>query len=429
MLKKIVLGILICLLFITGCANSQPSVSSSAVSEMKTNSSASTVTSSSGVLENDDYIYKIVDNSVTIINYKGNAKDIVIPDTIDGLPVMMIDGDKFSTSEIERFVFPTGMKIIPARIFAIALYLKEVILPPNCETIEAGAFRETYNLQELFIPDSVIEISPYAFECSREFVLLYDNNPLVPQFAQENSILCFKKNEYNPVLTVELVGGKPLNDDKNLGINQEDYNLIKRNSSNDFIIKDKNDYYSLMFDRSVYTGYISFYEGDDISAEAIKQKLTKTSALLYQCGITEFDPKTANTGEAGCFDKLITAAIYCRSPEELKKDIINGSDLSFVDDELLYCETTGLFDVIPKTSLVTGYSEQQHGIWYYPKELPKVTTEVLSFSGNLDGGKFILKVKFTNESGSTCEKTFSYSLVKYHTIGDFYYRVILKSIQ
>ncbi len=428
-MEKIVLGILIFLLFITGCAQSQSGISASAVSDIKTSPLESTFILSSGVFENDDYIYKIVDNSVTILKYKGNETDITIPDTIDGFPVMMIDGDKFVTTEIERFAFPFEMKTISARMFDGALNLKEVILPPNCETIEAGAFRETNSLQELFIPDSVVNISPFAFECSREFVLLYDNNPLVPKFAQESNILYFKRSEYNPVLTVELVGGKPLNDEQNLGINQENFNLVKRTSPNRFAIQDKNDYYDLMFDRSVYTGYISFYEGDNISSEAIKQKLTKTATLLYQCGITEFNPDTVNTGKVGCFDKLVTVAIYCRSPEELKKDVINGSDVRFVTDDILYCETTGLFNVIPETSLVTGYSEQQHGIWYYPKELPKVTTEVLSFNGNLDGGEFILELKFTNDSGTTCEKTFSYSLVKYHTIGDFYYRVILKNIQ
>ncbi len=427
-MKKVFLSIFICVLFITGCVNPQSGVSS-LTSEMKTSSSESMLTSSSGVLENDDYIFKIIDNSVTILKYKGNAKDITIPDTIDGFPIMVFDQNAFKVEAIERFVFPSNMKIIPDNMFDTALNLEEVILPPNCETIEAGAFRETNSLQELYIPDSVVNISPYAFECPREFVLLYDNNPIIAQYAKDNHILCFKRSEYNPVLTVELVGGKPLNDVENLGVRPEIYNMVRRTTPNGSAIKDINDYYNLMFDRGVYTGYISFFEGDDISTEAIKQKLTKTATLLYQCEITEFDPKTVNTGEVGCFDKLVTAAIYCRSSEELKREEINGFDVRFVDDELLYCETTGLFDVIPETSLVTGYSEQQHGIWYYPKELPKITTEVLLFSGNLQDGNIILKVKFTNNVGVTCEKTFSYTLVQYDSVGGDNYRVILKSIE
>ncbi len=97
--------------------------------------------------------------------------------------------------------------------------------------------------------------------------------------------------------------------------------------------------------------------------------------------------------------------------------------------DYLYTEAFGLFDFIPDDSLVTGYSEQQHGIWYYPKELPKVTTEVLSFNGNLKDGDFILKVNFTDNAGDTCEKTFSYTLVQYDSVGGSNYRVILKGIQ
>jgi hypothetical protein len=196
----------------------------------------------------------------------------------------------------------------------------------------------------------------------------------------------------------------------------------------DYILKNDG-FYFIAFERGYYNGYIRFMEGDDISQEAIKQKLVKTATLLYQCGITEFDPKTINTKEVGCFDKLVTAAIYCGWPEQLEVEIMKGSNLRFIDDDLLYVEAFGLFDFIPDDSLVTGYSEQQRGIWYYPKELPKVTTEVLSLDGNLKDGDFTLKVKFTDSTGTTCEKTFSYSLVQYDSVGGSNYRVILKGIQ
>ena len=60
-MEKIVLGILIFLLFITGCAQSQSGISASAVSDIKTSPLESTFILSSGVFENDDYIYKIVE--------------------------------------------------------------------------------------------------------------------------------------------------------------------------------------------------------------------------------------------------------------------------------------------------------------------------------------------------------------------------------
>ena len=135
-----------------------------------------------------------------------------------------------------------------------------------------------------------------------------------------------------------------------------------------------------------------------------------------------------NTGKTGCFDKLVLAAIYCRSPEQLQEDEFKNTDVRFVDDIILHFEAECLFNIVPDSSLVTGYSKQQHGIWYYPKEFPKITTEVLSFSGNLDDGDFILKVKFTDDFGTFCEKTVSYSLVEFNSVGGDNYRVMLKGI-
>jgi len=307
--------------------------------------------------------------------------------------------------------------------------LEKVILSEYCVTIRTCAF-EYSNIYEIVIPDSATEISSAAFsDCLRELVLLYNHNPIFPQFGIDNNVLCAKADEYNSVLPVDLVGGKPLNDEKSIGIGQSDYNLVRRKTIDEYEYYGTNNFNFISFERYIYTGYISFFEGDDTSSKAIKEKLTKTSTLLYQCGITEFDPKTVNTGKAGCFDKLVIAAIYCRSPEQLQEDEFKNTDVRFVDDILLHFEAECLFNIVPDSSLVTGYSKQQHGIWYYPKEFPIITTEVLSFSGNLDNGKYILKVKFTDNSGATCEKIFSYSLVEFDSVGGSNYRVMLKGIQ
>jgi len=408
---------------LVGCAQTpassqQESISSSLAtssqsSQIESIDASSSMDSDSDIKSNGEYNYEIVDNSVTIVEYIGDTEDVILPDTIDELPVKMISANAFRENGLHSVVLPKQIQVIG-----------------NCAFLSTG-------LCEIFIPNSVIEIGENVFnDCTRSLILFYDNNPLVPQYAKENNLLCFKRSEYNPVLDVELIGKKPLNDDKNLGISKDDFNRIGRTPMNEIEFRmgngfyKENNFYSFVFDEyGVNNGYIRFMEGDDLSAGAIQQKLLKTSTMLYQCGITEYDPQTVKKEEVGCYDKLVTAAINFRSPEEIENDVLDGCNVRFVDDEVLYLEAYCLFDFIPDASLVTGYSEQQHGIWYYPKELPEVTTEVLSFSGNLDDGNYILKVKFTDDSGATCEKTFSYSLVQYDSVGGSNYQVILKGIQ
>ena len=110
----------------------------------------------------------------------------------------------------------------------------------------------------------------------------------------------------------------------------------------------------------------------------------------------------------------------------MESGVFDGCKMRFAGDEVLYLEVYCLFDFIPGASLVTGYSEQQHGIWYYPKEFPKLTTKVLSFSYDAD---YVIKIKFTDSTGATCEKIFSYDLAEYDNVGGWNYRVMLKSIR
>jgi len=450
------------IILLTGCTQSKTSSqtesfeSLQASSETESAKSSSAVTSDLNIKSNDEYKYEIVDNSVTIVEYIGSAKDIVVPDTIDGYSVKVIgeyafwgrhgikslqlpdsieviEKSAFEQTGIKKFVFPPKVTVISESVFYES-ELGSVVLPEHVKVIEGGAFGLTY-ITEIFIPDSVTTFDDGFYDCFRSLVILYDNNPLVPQHAKECNILCFKRSEYNPVMDVKLVGGKPLNDDKNLGISQNDYNRIDRQSMND--IEDKiqrgvikaNDYSAISFESGIYNAYSGFMNGDDLSQTAIQQKLTKLSTLLYQCGITEFDPKTVNTGEVGCFDKLVTAAMYCRWPKYSDDDVLDDCDVRFAEDDFLYSEALALFNITPDPSLVTGYSEQQHGIWYYPKELPEVTTEVNSFSGNLDDGNYVINIKFTDKSGSALERTFYFSIEQYDNVGGTYHRIILKGIQ
>ena len=396
-MKKVFCSLVLCAFLMAGCVQKQPvsgtseMTFSSRLSEAVINSSASDV-----ILENDEYEYKIVDKSVILVRYKGNATDVVMPDMIDGYPV----------KEIESAFFKTNVKT--------------VILPENVENFNV-IFTET-NITEVFIPDSVISIIEGAFDdCPRELVLLYDNNPLVPKYAEENNIVCVKRSEYSPILTVELVNGKPLNDEKKQGISQEDYNLIKR----------RNNAVTNWFEIYVSNEYIDFKDKDyeELNNKTIKAKLTKTATLLYQCGITNFDPADIPNANSDYLDKMATFAIYSRSKEEIEEEDEKGSSgILFADDEKIGVNFEIFFGIKPDFSKVTGYSQQQKGIWYYPMEFPNVQTEVLSFSSNAEKMEYTLELRFTPESGNPIEKTFSFKLTEEGTVGGDHHRITLTGI-
>lgn len=357
-----------------------------------------------------------------------NLKLITLPES-----VVAIGKGAFSKTKLEEFKFPSKVKSVSSFIFKAAVHLKKVTLPAHCEVIDALAFRYTGSLNELFIPDGVIKMS-YAFEdCARELVLLYDNNPLVPQYAQENNILCFKRSEYNPVLTVELVNGKPLNDVKNLGISQEDYNLVKRCTPVEMEEVAKDDYYSAIWERTVDNSYISFRYNEGLSTETVTQKLSKTAALLYQCDITQFDSAKKSSYGTDYLDRMTDFAVYVASIFCLKVEGldyyskgITGLRFMYDDDAIAYF--CGIFDFVPDFSLITGYSKQQWGIWYFPKELPELQTEVLSFSSDDETMEYTLEMSFNSENDNIV-KTFSFKLVEHDTVSGPFYRVILTSIK
>jgi len=325
----------------------------------------------------------------------------------------------FSQSGIKNFKFPQKIKEIGNGTFYLS-DLETVTLPENVEVI-GGAFAET-KITEIFIPDSVISISDYAFdECPRELILLYDNNSLVPQYAEEHNILCFQIDEYDPVLAVELVNGEPLNDEEDQGISQEDYNLVKRRNNTNAYLN--------MFDVYVSNEYINFWYNEELTDETIKAKLTKTATLLYQCGITDFDPADIENADSDYLDKLAIFTIYTRSTEEIEDEDEKGtSGVFFENDRKFIANYTIFFGIEPDFSKITGYSEQQKGIWYYPKEFSEVQTEVLAFSGDAEKMEYTLTLRFTPETGTPIEKTFSFIMAEEDTVGGEQYRITLTGI-
>lgn len=132
---------------------------------------------------------------ISIREYIGSDKTVVIPSKIDGQAVTMIARDAFAGTSIESVVIPDSVNIVVARAFygcdqlktvdfgdgiieiqEEAFYkctaLESIILPKNLETIGEGAFYGCTSATEIYIPKTLTNWKnggyryPTFFDCT-----------------------------------------------------------------------------------------------------------------------------------------------------------------------------------------------------------------------------------------------------------------------
>ena len=113
----------------------------------------------------DDYSYVIFKNqktkTVTIYNYTGTDKKIIIPSIINELPVTAINKNAFSKKQLISVVIPEGIEIIGDYAFSNN-FLDEVILAKSVTSIGNYAFTNN-NLTKLILHDNITYIGSNAF--------------------------------------------------------------------------------------------------------------------------------------------------------------------------------------------------------------------------------------------------------------------------
>ena len=118
------------------------------------------------------------EGGISIREYIGSDKTVVIPSKIDGQAVTVIAGGAFVGTSIESVVIPDSVKFVVARAFygcdqlktvdfgdgiieiqEEAFYkctaLESIILPKNLETIGEGAFYGCTSATEIYIPKTL----------------------------------------------------------------------------------------------------------------------------------------------------------------------------------------------------------------------------------------------------------------------------------
>lgn len=127
----------------------------------------SAATSTDSVYEG--FSYKIgFDNTVTITAYDKSSADIVVPDTIEELPVTAIGNgvfkdSLFGTSKITSIKLPDTLKIIGSNAFEGCNSIISIDIPDSVTSIGSCAFYRCLSLETITLPDSMTSIGYSAF--------------------------------------------------------------------------------------------------------------------------------------------------------------------------------------------------------------------------------------------------------------------------
>lgn len=111
-----------------------------------------------------DYGYTINNGSVTITGYMGAGGSVVIPDTIQGIPVTAIGAHAFVYQfAVTSITIPSSVTTIGDTAFGYCSSMESVIIPEGVSTIEKSAFYNCAGLKSVTIPDSVTTVGDSAF--------------------------------------------------------------------------------------------------------------------------------------------------------------------------------------------------------------------------------------------------------------------------
>lgn len=103
------------------------------------------------------------EGGISIREYIGSDKTVVIPSKIDGQAVTVIAGGAFVGTSIESVVIPDSVKFVVARAFYGCDQLKTVDFGDGIIEIQEEAFRECTALESIILPKNLETIGEGAF--------------------------------------------------------------------------------------------------------------------------------------------------------------------------------------------------------------------------------------------------------------------------
>ena len=138
-----------------------------------------------------DYKYALLDDgTVEITDYKGKAKELTIPDMLDGKKVSAIGNSAFySCDSLTSVSIPDSVTSIGDSAFYSCTSLTSVSIPDSVTSIGDRAFFCCISLTSVTIPDSVTSIGDGAFLfCPANLTLTVPRNSYALDYAKANNI-------------------------------------------------------------------------------------------------------------------------------------------------------------------------------------------------------------------------------------------------
>lgn len=117
----------------------------------------------------ENWSYQENQTGLTLIDYLGDEREIVIPDRINDKPVTELGKELFiNCMYLEKVYIPDSVAVIGASAFFGCASLKEIRISPYVKKIESSVFRYCISLEQVELPFALTVIGAYAFsDCIR----------------------------------------------------------------------------------------------------------------------------------------------------------------------------------------------------------------------------------------------------------------------
>ncbi|MFI3255091.1 MAG: leucine-rich repeat domain-containing protein [Eubacteriales bacterium] len=120
------------------------------------------------MIEVNGFKFDISKEGAILRSYTGDELDVVIPDTVDGEPVIKIGNDVFLKSKIKSVIIPETVTHIGSKAFDGCSKLTKIKLPSKIQTISNRCFAMCKSLETMTIPEKTRLIEWDAFSsCSK----------------------------------------------------------------------------------------------------------------------------------------------------------------------------------------------------------------------------------------------------------------------